>query len=129
MIDELAATHLVDFPGAPNRVRCFTHILNLVVKSIMHQFDVSKKKYDPLTDERTHKLMTLAGDVDTEELVMQSEQENSHDNQGDGSHHDNNEGWIDERENMTEEDVEELEESVLPIRFLLTKVSKSKSTV
>jgi hypothetical protein len=32
------------FPGPPNRTRCFTHILNLVAKCIMKQFDAPKKK-------------------------------------------------------------------------------------
>ena len=29
-----------DFPGASNQTRCFLHILNLVVKSILKQFDL-----------------------------------------------------------------------------------------
>jgi hypothetical protein len=36
----------------------------------------------------------------------------------------NDEGWVDEREEMAEEDIDELEENVQPIQFLLTKVSK-----
>jgi hypothetical protein len=43
MIDELAG-QLQDFPGEANHAQCFTHILNLVVKSIMHQFDVACNK-------------------------------------------------------------------------------------
>jgi hypothetical protein len=35
MIDKLGV-RLVDFPRAPNRACCFIHVLNLVVKSIMH---------------------------------------------------------------------------------------------
>ena len=31
------------FPGAANQTRCFTHILNLVVKSVLSQFDTPKK--------------------------------------------------------------------------------------
>ncbi|TFK81779.1 hypothetical protein K466DRAFT_452428, partial [Polyporus arcularius HHB13444] len=30
---------LPGFPGEVNRVRCFTHILNLVAKSLIRQFD------------------------------------------------------------------------------------------
>ncbi len=38
------AALLQAFPGAANRTRCFAHILNLVAKCIMKQFDAPKKK-------------------------------------------------------------------------------------
>ncbi|KAF8867747.1 hypothetical protein BD779DRAFT_1416233, partial [Infundibulicybe gibba] len=38
MIDELAKL-ISAFPGAANRTRCFTHILNLTAKSVLRQFD------------------------------------------------------------------------------------------
>ena len=50
MIKELAV-QLNDFPGSASQVWCFTHILNLVVKSIMHQFNVPEKKIGDVTDE------------------------------------------------------------------------------
>ncbi|TFK61912.1 hypothetical protein BDN72DRAFT_749645, partial [Pluteus cervinus] len=38
MIEELV--NLLDnFPGPANQTRCFTHVLNLVVKSMIKQFD------------------------------------------------------------------------------------------
>jgi len=43
MIEELAVL-IDDFPGPANQTRCFLHILNLVVKSIIRQFDLPKKK-------------------------------------------------------------------------------------
>jgi hypothetical protein len=45
MIDHLV-TLLEAFPGLANRTRCFTHILNLVTKCIMKQFDAPKKQKD-----------------------------------------------------------------------------------
>jgi len=43
MIDELA--ELIDkFPGKANHMWCFMHILNLVCKNILRQFDVPKAK-------------------------------------------------------------------------------------
>jgi hypothetical protein len=66
----------------------------------------------------------LAGDIEAEELETQREQEDSQEGPEEGPSHDNDEGWVDEREDMTEEDKEELEDSVRPIRVLLTKVSK-----
>ncbi|KAF9536806.1 hypothetical protein CPC08DRAFT_608459, partial [Agrocybe pediades] len=44
-------TLLDAFPGAANRTRCFTHILNLVAKVILRQFDTPKKKADQALDD------------------------------------------------------------------------------
>jgi hypothetical protein len=52
MVDELAI-QLDDFPGSMSRVCCFAHILNLVVKSIMRQFDVPDMKKEAVADEAT----------------------------------------------------------------------------
>ncbi len=46
MIDHLSVL-LNKYPGAANRTRCFTHILNLVAKCIMKQFDTPKNKKNP----------------------------------------------------------------------------------
>jgi hypothetical protein len=100
------------------------HILNLVVKSMMHQFNVPKKRWDAKTNERTDKLLDLARDIEAEELEMQCEQKDSQKGPEEEPSHDNDEGWVDEQEDMTEENKEELEGSVQPIGVLLTKVSK-----
>ena len=44
MIDRLAEL-VVAFLGAANRMVCFTHILNLVVKVFLRQFDVPKELF------------------------------------------------------------------------------------
>ena len=49
MIDKLADL-LNDFPGESNRTRCFPDILNLVVKSIIKQFDIPKAQADKALD-------------------------------------------------------------------------------
>ena len=43
MVENLAKL-VLEFPRGANRARCFAHIVNLVVKLILHQFDMSKKK-------------------------------------------------------------------------------------
>jgi hypothetical protein len=120
MIEELELL-IDDFPGAANQTRCFLHIVNLVVKSIIKQFDLpkpNKKKRvgDDLDNDDdsldNEDLLILAGDVDTEGNVMASGEEED----------DNVEGWIDEREEMTEGELGELTTSVAPVRLLLTKV-------
>ena len=123
MIEELA--HLIDdFPGPANQTRCFLHILNLVVKSIIRQFDPPKSKKTPdgeeddeSMDEATKELLKLACEIDLEEEITARAGD-----EGDATEDDNDEGWVDEREEMTEEELLELAESVRPVRLLLTKV-------
>ncbi len=120
MIDELAG-QLLEFSGVANHAWCFTHILNLVVKSIMHQFDVAYKQKDKhdMMDKQAYKLKKLARDIEMEELATQADS----DNEDEGPPHNNEEGWIDEWLNMTEDEIDNLEKSIQPIHFLLTKVS------
>ena len=118
MIKELA--YLIDdFPGPANQTRCFTHILNLVVKSIIRQFDLPKSKsdLDDVLNAGTRELLSLAGNIDFEENESARDGE-----EGVAGEEDNIEGWIDERTLMDEEDLNTLEESVDPVRVLLTKV-------
>src|SRR5258706_1039019 len=92
---------LDSFPGEPNRTRCFTHILNLVAKCIMKQFDAPKKKKktggdtDEIEEDDDSDVLAAALD----ELEDELEDEDS--------------GWeYDMRGDMTNEDVEKLEENV-----------------
>ncbi|KAI0364282.1 hypothetical protein BV20DRAFT_915870, partial [Pilatotrama ljubarskyi] len=43
MVDQLGID-IPEFDGSVGRVRCFAHIINLVVKSLLHQFDLPKRK-------------------------------------------------------------------------------------
>jgi hypothetical protein len=123
MIGELA--NLVDdFPGPVNQTRCFLHILNLVVKSIIRQFDVPKSKKtsdgegdDESMDEATMELLKLIGNIDLEEEITVSAG-----NEEDATEDDNDKGWVDKHKERTEEELLELAESVRPVRLLLTKV-------
>ena len=123
MVEELANL-LDDFPGPANQTRCFLHILNLVVKSIIRQFDLPKSKKtsddededDPTLDTATAELLKLAADIDLEEQITVSAGD-------DEVTDDDDEGWIDEREDMTEDELKELAASMQPVRLLLTKVT------
>jgi len=112
MINHLA-TLLAAFPGSANRTRCFTHILNLVAKCIMKQFDAPKKiKRDdevPADDE----------DEDVELVLDELEGElEDKDIDKDGDN------WeFDMRIELTEEEIDELEDTVKPVRHVLTKVN------
>jgi hypothetical protein len=118
MIAELANL-LNNFPGPANQTRCFTHILNLVVKSVIRQFNLPKSKGDKILDEAAKELFDLAGNIEFEEDELARRDANEEE----GDDDDNVEGWIDERTHMTDIELEELDESVEPVRLLLTKVS------
>ena len=119
MITELA--NLLDnFPGAANQTCCFAHIVNLVVKSILLQFDVYTKRNGPL-DNTADEILKLAVDLDLEEELS-----GDNDEDGEQGEDDNYEGWIDERDQMSEEQLEELEDHVQPIRLLLIKACELK---
>lgn len=112
MIEELANL-LESFDGTASQMRCFTHVLNLVVKSIIRQFDIPAAQSDKELDDATEELLKLASDIDIEEEKFDNNEDDESDNV---------EGWIDEREMMTEKELDELEASVVPVRLLLTKV-------
>ena len=123
MVEELAIL-VDDFPGPANQTRCFLHILNLVVKSIIRQFDLpsSKKTSNCEEDEEdmsegTKELLKLAREVEEEEAITVNGG-----SEEDATEDDNVEGWIDEHDEMTEEELLDMAESVKPVRLLLTKV-------
>ena len=124
MIEELAIL-IDDFAGAANQTRCFLHVLNLVVKSIIKQFDLpaSKKMSDNEDDdenymvEATNELLKLAREIEHEEEITASRGDEE-----DATEDDNVEGWVDEREEMTDAELLKLEASVKPVRLLLSKV-------
>ena len=71
MIKHLS-TLVENFPGAANQTRCFTHILNLVAKSILRQFEPRKKTgegEEEDVDDATKALAALAQELELEEDV------------------------------------------------------------
>jgi hypothetical protein len=109
-----------EFKGQECQTRCFTHILNLIAKSIIRQFDVPKDQANKVFDEATTALMDLAGDIDVEEEEMAESGDDGDDD--DDEDNENTENWVDERDNMTVEQLAELDESVQPVRLMLVKV-------
>jgi hypothetical protein len=69
MVEELE-DRLTKF-STVNGTRCFTHILNLVAKSLLKQFDVkpSKKKDNDLNDNEKS-LLNMADNIEAEEQTM-----------------------------------------------------------
>src|SRR5271155_6012938 len=108
MIQELSDLR-ENFPGATNQTRCFTHILNLVVKSILKQFDPPKKKAgDLLQNDGANERLDEPEDIDVEEELGP---ENLNSQYNDNEEDDNMDGWIDEQVELSQLEVDELEAS------------------
>ena len=129
MIEHLAVV-IDTFPGAPNQTRCFAHILNLVAKTVLHQFEGRKK------ERAAKELVAVAKELGA--VVDEIDGDND-----DGSDSGTNEGGDecedvddevvdddddelpDELDELSEEEVLSIKESVKPLRLVLTKVSQS----
>ena len=111
---------LDDFPGSANQTRCFAHTLNLSAKAIIKQFDVPKSRVGDDLDEAAEALAAMAKDLDLEDRVEQQscDAEGNDDDPEDQPLN----AWVDFREGLTEEEVEELDKSVQPVRSTLFKV-------
>jgi hypothetical protein len=128
MIEHLS-TLIKNFSGAANQTRCFTHILNLVAKSILRQFNTPKKAADGDSgdfDDATGALAALAQELEDNEAVADDGTEEGNDDDEAGGEDDNEDGLGDEHDGMSDAEVAELEESLVPIRLMLAKASQFK---
>jgi hypothetical protein len=129
MVEELGR-RLTHFLGEASRTRCFCHVINLVVKSIVTQFDIPMKnpKSQSAADELEDDDDNAEGSQNLEDLetlgqAMEAEEEEEQiqDEQEDNEK-DNDEGWVDERVEMSGWEVRSLEDDVLPAQRMLAKV-------
>ena len=129
MVEEMASL-LENFPGSANQTRCFLHVLNLTAKSVLQQFEIPKKRNNDGDDgdnpdnnkvlkKAISELQALSEEIE-EEATSQGEIEDVEDD-------DNDEGLEDERQDLTEEQIAELEEDLTPVRLMLTKVCSDDS--
>ena len=120
MIDKLVDL-LPNFSGQANHCRCFLHIVNLIAKTLLKQFDVPKKDAESALDDAERELLELAAGIDMEEMVTVAE-EGAGDK--DNEENDDVEGWVDEMALLSEEERVALRENVGPVRLVLVKVSE-----
>lgn len=106
------------FPGIPNMIRYFDHTVNLGAKSVMKQFDLPKGKEGATLSEAEKGLREMMEGIDLEDPEYDDDDEEDEDSWGAGDVN----NAVDEREEMAEEDVEELELSLMPARMVLAKV-------
>ncbi len=113
---EILGQDLPEFGGAQDRGRCFDHVVNLCAKSVLRPFDVEKKKVGKTLEDAEEEIQALLADVDlyASGLDLPAGE--------DGGDDDNETGFVDERDAMDDEEREELDKTVLPVKLVLTKV-------
>ena len=130
MIDSLA-TIMSDFAGEANRARCLAHIVNLVVKVILRQFDVPKKKEKkdlPPNDSNVPNLASGNDDEpeeDFEELARvldKEEKEMDEADEADDEESDKLARDVDKIEEAMEEEIRGVVKMAKPVRQVLYKV-------
>ena len=123
MIESLAKI-ISHFPGAANRARCTAHIINLVSKIILRQFDTRKKT---IGDKKTLKNANDKAEPDDEdnftplaEDLDREEQEAADDKDEDISK--NLAADLENIEEAMKEEIVEVAKKVKPIQRVLFKV-------
>lgn len=146
MVETLAEL-LDDFHGELDHSRCFTHTVNLVVKTILQQFDVQPSRLGVAleaaerslkdlangrdiessgdadlvdarhTQDRVKKLKDLAVDLDSEEAATVEKQIMA------GEYGcDDLDGWVDGAAELVQLELKNLREDVMPVQTVLVKV-------
>jgi hypothetical protein len=128
MVESLAKI-MADFPGEANRSRCLAHIVNLVVKIILRQFDVSskKKKNSPELNGDGDVNVTKEDIEEMERTLDKEEKEMDEGDEDDGEGEDGErlERDVDDMEDAMEEEIKEVSNQVKPVRQVLFKVNCS----
>jgi hypothetical protein len=118
MIDSLGQI-LKTFPGDTNGARCFNHVVALVAKRVVQQFDVGKGQADLALDEAEQQLQDLAKGINIEERLAQANKDAG------GDEEDNNvDDDSDETDDLSPEAQAELEVNTRPVRLVLVKVCR-----
>src|SRR5271156_4339023 len=124
MIEHLSVL-ISNFPGAANQTRCFTHILNLVARSILRQFEAPKKKGANHSEDfgrSAEVLAELTKELDLDEPENFANEFGDEENELNLADENNDNGLGDKYNGMTEEEVANLQASLVPVRLMLTKV-------
>jgi hypothetical protein len=132
MVEELAK-RFPHFKGQLHRARCFVHILNLVVKSIMRLFDVDPE--DDKADLANKDLLAMGEDIesdldaavnsdDTEEFNSDEMENGSGGSDGEDSENDMLRIAIEEElaELDDEDNIETVRKTIVPVKHILAKV-------
>ena len=130
LVDDLA-DKVASFGGDATRVRCFAHVINLVMKSILAQFDVPAKELEGTGAAVPEATSAGGNDADAHTWLAQLAKGLAEEMQGEieeeapeNRQQDDNDGWIDEQRGMSGEDLQLLAQDVMPARRMLVKVCR-----
>jgi hypothetical protein len=115
MIRELAEL-VPGFEGEASHTRCFLHVINLVAKSLIHQFDARTGQTD-VDDEQQE----LTDEPDMEDSPSNAAAADESDDEDTAT--DNDDGFVDEVEKMDEAEKELHKYMIRPVKVVLVKVS------
>jgi hypothetical protein len=107
---------ITSFAGDSKRTRCFNHVIALVAKRLISQFDVPKMDANAAIDEAEKGLMDLAAGMDIEEMLTRGEQDVNDDDNDD----DKDKG---QELEISAEARAKLNASMRPVKLVLVKVS------
>jgi hypothetical protein len=119
MIDVLADL-IAEFPGRANQTRCFAHILNLIAKTVIKQFDIPKRDGCEQHSDDERSLVVLVEGIELEEIETRFKAKD-----GEQDEDDNDKGWVDEIELLSIEERGQLDAELRPIHVVIAKVSYS----
>ena len=121
MIQELE-TLTPEFAGFASHTRCFLHIVNLVAKALLRQFDAKKT-----TVKRDNELAAWADELAKEEVMVDEIDDDDRDDDDDSDNKkvDNEDGLVDEMDDKTNDEWINLEDSIRPVKLALAKVSQT----
>lgn len=122
MITHMASI-LPGFDGQLSRIRCFAHVLTLVAKCLIREFDATagKEPDEAAIDEA--ELRGLAENQDAEEFVTQMENEAELDE--DEAKKDDPDDEVDPMAELTDDKKKEFVRNVLPVKLVMAKVSST----
>ncbi|KIK32213.1 hypothetical protein CY34DRAFT_102009, partial [Suillus luteus UH-Slu-Lm8-n1] len=110
MVDELEIL-VPECAGEASHTWCFLHTVNLIAKSLIQEFDVSKKDAE-------HALNESADTEDGEDKLIELNTQYSEDD----DLQDNNDGWVNEVDLLPKYQSTELQKNIRPVKLVLVKV-------
>lgn len=126
MLDEMTEL-LPKFDGQLARVRCFAHVLNLIAKSLISEFDARvDRNENEVDEEELRELRVLTEGEEEEEVVTRTETAAAAGNNDEGEAavgDDDVDDEVDPMAELTPEQRAQFDIDVRPVKLILAKVS------